>query len=124
MKADRFEELPKDDASDVDIYLPETPFSCNDTRAALSWLVKCDMLAGDAHGGVVIEAAPVGSQVLLSKTYSRHELSDLLGRYHRRLSHMDFRRVAAAFGVTLPPNFEPPLCHSCGRKPLLNQFAQ
>ena len=61
MKADRFKELPKDDASDVDIYLPETPFSCNDTRAALSWLVKCDMLAGGAYGGVVIEAAPVGS---------------------------------------------------------------
>ncbi len=43
--------------------------------------------------------------MFLAKTYSKRDVSDLLGRYHRRMSHMDFKRVAAAFGVQLPAGF-------------------
>ena len=90
----------------VEDALPDVPFHCYDTTAALSWLIKCDM--GDKPGGADSTRA-----MLLAKTYSKRDVSDLLGRYHRRMSHMDFKRVAAAFGVQLPAGFEPPLCHAC-----------
>ena len=53
------------------------------------------------------------SSLLLAKTYTKRDVSDLLSRYHRRLSHISFKRVAAAFGIDLPANFEPPLCNAC-----------
>ena len=86
--------------------LPDTPFLCQDVPAALCWLDKCDLNVCEPHEGGL-------QSLLLAKTYTKRDTSDLLGRYHRRMSHMSFRRVAAAFGVELPANFEPPLCNAC-----------
>ena len=86
--------------------LPDTPFDCNDVPAALCWLAKCD-LTNDG------DEKDEPHSLLLAKTYSKREVSDLLGRYHRRMSHISFKRVAAAFGIALPANFEPPLCTAC-----------
>ena len=111
-KVVRFDTPPSDDDSPPQSCrggdFPEMPFLCNDNRAALSWLVKCDL-----RDDCVISSGVVGNPLLLAKTYTKHEMSDLLGRYHRRMSHMDFKRVAAAYGIVLPAGFEPPLCHSC-----------
>ena len=96
-KVVRFDTPPSDDDSPPQSCrggdFPETPFLCNDNRAALSWLVKCDLRDDRVIGSGVVE-----NPLLLAKTYTKHEMSDLLGRYHRRMSHMDFKRVAAAYG--------------------------
>ena len=86
--------------------LPGTPFSCEDVPAALCWLDKCNLDVGVLHEGD-------SRSLFLAKTYSKRDVSDLLGRYHRRMSHMSFKRVASSFGMTLPPGFEPPLCNAC-----------
>jgi transposase InsO family protein len=85
---------------------PAVPFECSDVGTALSWLVKCDL-------GVDNQICDELHSLLLSKVYSKREVSDLLGRYHRRMSHISFKRVAAAFGIELPANFEPPMCNAC-----------
>jgi transposase InsO family protein len=86
--------------------LPSVPFHCNDSQAALTWLVKCDV-ADEIVGDVDTHS------LLLAKIYSKRDVSDLLGRYHRRMSHISFKRVALAFGIKLPPDYEPPLCNAC-----------
>ena len=51
--------------------------------------------------------------VHVARSYSAREMSDVLTRYHRRLSHMDMKRVATAYGIKLPSDFVLPLCDAC-----------
>jgi len=55
----------------------------------------------------------LANAVLLAKSYTRREVVDQLSRMHRRLSHMDFRKVAKTFGVVLPSDYTFPLCDAC-----------
>jgi len=70
----------------------EVPFECSNIDEALSWLLKCDLAEG-------IDTREDPHSMLLAKVYSKREVTDLLGRYHRRMSHISFKRVAAAFGI-------------------------
>lgn len=88
--------------------LPNAPFECDDVPAALAWIEKCVLcpVEGDA-------LTDDSGLLLMAKVYSKKDVSDLLGRYHRRMSHISFKRVAMAFGIKLPADFEPPLCNAC-----------
>ena len=55
----------------------------------------------------------LASTVLLAKSYSKREVVDQLSRLHKRMSHMDFRKVASTFGIVLPADYEFPVCDAC-----------
>ena len=70
--------------------------------------------ASDLPTNQASKVASCGECALLARAYSKPESNlDRLGVLHRRLQHASFAKVAAAFGLKLPPGFSPPFCEAC-----------
>ena len=65
----------------------------------------------DAPDSEIVDLLP--GMVNLARSYSARAVVDQLSRLHKRLSHMEFRKVANTFGIALPADYVFPLCDAC-----------
>ena len=62
----------------------------------------------------VCEPSTTPPAAFLARAYSKPESNlDRLSILHRRMQHASFPRVAASYGLNLPPGFTPPFCEAC-----------
>ena len=82
------------------------------------FLVNGHVLPLSTQAAHVPVCAPITNlnfgKTLLARAYSKPESNlDRLSILHRRMQHASFPKVAAAYGLKLPPGFTTPFCEAC-----------
>ena len=103
--------------ADVDFVKEPTPLQTAAVPAAEESCSAPSALEEAASACLVAEEGAlkglISGLVLLAKSYSAREVVDQISRLHKRLSHMEFRKVADTFAINLPADYVFPLCGAC-----------